>query len=131
MELFSGIDRTHLRQFRIFAADSVAALGVAVIIPGVSFRLEEKAINALHDSSPKKLYKEISDVILSITEVKSYHDLKIRVAGHNTFVNITLHLDTTLNISDAHEVSHKVEQEICRIIDRCEMQMHYEPAENN
>jgi cation diffusion facilitator family transporter len=111
--------------FGLFAADSVAALGVAVIVLTVSYRLGKKAIDVLLDRSPLTLSDEISALIKLIPEVMYYHDLKVRVAGADTFVNVTIHVDPGLNISEAH-----VEKTICDRIDRCEVHIHYEPSEN-
>jgi cation diffusion facilitator family transporter len=114
--------------FGLFAADSVAALGVAIIVLTVSYRLGKKAIDVLLDRSPLTLSDEISSMIKLIPEVIYYHDLKVRVAGADTFVNVTIHVDPELNITEAHAISHKVEKIICGHIDRCEVHIHYEPS---
>lgn len=113
--------------FGIYAADSVAALGVAVIVLTVSFRLGKKAVNALLDTSPASINDEISSLLQSIPEVKSFHDLKVRIAGADTFINLTIHLEPALSIREAHKISHMVEEKICAQITRCEVQIHYEP----
>lgn len=115
--------------FGIYAADSVAALGVAIIVLTVSYRLGKRAINVLLDSSPVTLSEQISSIIKSVPEVSYFHDLKVRVAGADTFVNVTIHVDPDLNIKEAHSISHKVEATICKIINRCQVQIHYEPEE--
>jgi len=114
--------------FGLFAADSIAALGVAVIVLTVSYRLGKKAIDVLLDRSPLTLYDEIASMIELIPEVIHFHDLKIRVAGADTFVNLTIHVDPELKISEAHAISHKVEKTICGRIERCEIHIHYEPS---
>lgn len=116
--------------FGLFAADSIAALGVAVIVLCVSFRLGKRAVNVLLDSSPVIVNEKISSIIKSVPEVSYFHDLKVRVAGANTFVNVTIHVDPGLNITEAHAISHKVEGIICENIKRCEVQIHYEPEES-
>jgi cation diffusion facilitator family transporter len=115
--------------FGIYAADSVAALGVAIIVLSVSYKLGKRAVNVLLDSSPAALYNEISSIITSIPEVLYFHDLKVRVAGADTFVNVSIHVDKNWSINQAHAISHKVEALICHKIDRCEVQIHYEPEE--
>jgi len=115
--------------FGLFAADSIAALGVAIIVLSVSYRLGKKAINVLLDSSPAALNEEISSTIKSIPEVSYFHDLKVRIAGADTFVNVTIHVDPDLTIGEAHSISHSVEKIICKKIDRCQVQIHYEPEE--
>lgn len=115
--------------FGIYAADSIAALGVAIIVLSVSFRLGKRAINVLLDSSPETLSDKISLMIKSLPEVSNFHDLKVRVAGSDTFVNVTIHINPDLNITEAHAISHKVEAVICKNISRCEVQIHNEPEE--
>lgn len=114
--------------FGLFAADSIAALGVAIIVLTISYRLGKKAIDVLLDRSPITLSDEISSMIQLIPEVSYYHDLKVRVAGADTFVNVTIHVDPELNITEAHAISHKVEKIICARIERCEIHIHYEPS---
>ena len=115
--------------FGLFAADSIAALGVALIVLGVSYKLGKRAINVLLDRSPVSLSDEIASIIQLIPEVIYFHDLKVRVSGADTFVNVTIHVDPKLNITEAHTISHMVEGIICNRINRCEVHIHYEPAE--
>lgn len=115
--------------FGLFAADSIAALGVAIIVLSVSYRLGKRAVSVLLDSSPAILSEKISSIIASVPEVMYFHDLKVRVAGADTFVNVTIHVNPELKITEAHEISHKVEHVICSSVDRCEVQIHYEPEE--
>lgn len=115
--------------FGIYAADSVAAFGVAVIVLTVSYQLGSRAINVLLDRSPVTLSDEISSIIELIPEVNYFHDLKVRVSGADTFVNVTIHIDPELNITEAHAISHMVEEVICGRIDRCDIHIHYEPSE--
>ncbi len=115
--------------FGIYAADSVAALGVAIIVLSVSYKLGKKAVFVLLDRSPSQVCSEIAELVQSVPEVLKFHDLKVRVAGAGTFVNITIHVDPELNINEAHAISHKLEDLITQQIDCCEVQVHYEPEE--
>lgn len=115
--------------FGLYSADSYAALGVAIIVLGVSYKLGKRAINVLLDSNPVTLSEQIESIIRTIPEVKYFHDLKVRVAGADTFVNVTIHLDPGLNLVEAHTISHMVEIIIRDKIDRCEVQIHYEPED--
>jgi cation diffusion facilitator family transporter len=115
--------------FGIYAADSIAALGVALIVLTVSYRLGKRAINVLLDRSPITLSEEIESIINLIPEVLYFHDLKVRVAGADTFVNVTIHVDPELKITEAHAISHRVEEILCKRIERCEVHIHYEPEE--
>jgi len=113
--------------FGFHLADSVAALGVAVIVIFVSVKLGKKAIDALLDRSPEKMNQQIAELIRQSDEVVSFHDLKVRNAGADYFVDVTIHVNPGLSVVEAHRISHKVEKLICSKINRCEVQVHYEP----
>lgn len=116
-------------KFGFFFADSIAALAVALIVLGVSYKLGRRAIDVLLDRAPKELFDEVAVLLDQQKEVECYHDLKVRVAGADTFINVTIHLHPELSLTQAHAISHKVEEYLSSSISRCEVQIHYEPHE--
>jgi len=116
-------------KFGFFFADSIAALAVALIVLGVSYKLGRRAIDVLLDRAPKELFDEVAALLDQQKEVQCYHDLKVRVAGADTFINVTIHLHPELSLTQAHAISHKVEEFLSKSISRCEVQIHYEPHE--
>lgn len=113
--------------FGYYMADSVAALGVAVIVVYVSIKLGRRAIDALLDKVPPGMHKKVVLILNNIPEIRSYHDLRIRTSGADHFVDVTIHVDPLLGIRQAHLVSTNVEDIICKNISRCKVQVHYEP----
>ena len=113
--------------FGWYFADSVAAMGVAFIVLFVSYRLGRRAVDVLLDRAPATVINQIKDVLNSIPEIRYFHDLKVRNSGADTFVNVTVHLDPEISLREAHGISDMVEQEICKKVQRCEVQIHYEP----
>ncbi len=117
-------------KFGIFAADSIAALFVGIIVIYVSYKLGRRAIEVLLDTAPLSTYSTIENAIKKITEISHFHDIKIRTAGADTFVEVNIHVKPELNIKEAHDIAHKAEQEILRIVERCEVHIHVEPEES-
>jgi cation diffusion facilitator family transporter len=115
--------------FGYFFADPVAALFVALIILYATYKLGKKSVDVLLDKAPRVTYDKVENVIKGIKEITYYHDLKIRTSGADTFVEVNIHVDPDLNIQKAHEISNKVEEEILKTIDRCEIHVHIEPEE--
>lgn len=115
--------------FGYYLADSIAALGVALIVVIVSLKLGRRAIDALLDRAPLSLHNQIVNLLIKMPEIRSFHDLRLRSSGADHYVDVTIHVDPDLSISQAHEVSHKVEELICSEISRCTVQVHYEPDE--
>ncbi len=115
--------------FGFYFADSIAALAVALIVLGVSYKLGRRAINVLLDSAPRELFDKVAVLLDQHNDVECYHDLKVRVAGADTFINVTIHLHPELSLTKAHAISHRIEEHLCCQISRCEVQIHYEPHE--
>ena len=114
-------------QFDIMWADSVAAIGVAVIILTVSYRLGKSAIDVLLDKAPTDTLKIVSEVICHYPEIITVHDLKARTSGANTFIKFNIHLHHDLTICQVHELCDKLEKEIQSLIPRSEIYIHSEP----
>ncbi len=110
-----------------YMADSIAALGVAIIVVYVSIKLGRRAIDALLDKAPPGMHKNVVRILSNIPEIRSYHDLRVRTSGADYFVDVTIHVDPLLGIRQAHLVSTMVEDIICKNISRCKVQVHYEP----
>ena len=115
--------------FGYYFADPIAALLVAVIILFATYQLGKKSIEVLLDTVPRSTYNKVESAIKGIKEITNYHDLKVRTSGADTFVEVNIHVNSELSIQQAHEISHKVEEKILKIVDRCEIHVHTEPEE--
>ena len=114
-------------QFGFFFADSVAALVVAMIVLFVSYKLGRKAMDVLLDKAPQATIDQVTNILKNTSEVLYFHDLKIRISGADTFINVTIHVDPEISVREAHDISELVEKKISKEITRCEIQIHYEP----
>jgi cation diffusion facilitator family transporter len=113
--------------FGFFFADSVAALIVAFIVIVISYRLGKRSIEVLLDYAPRDKLNKIEFVLKTFPEIDSFHSLKVRIAGADTFVTVTVTLNPHLKLNQAHEICDKVEREICKVVDRCDVFVHVEP----
>ena len=113
--------------FDFHAADPIAALIVAVIVLSVCYRLGKKAIDILLDKAPAQSYEYVVEILDSHSEIKQYHNLKIRTAGADTFVSFNIHLDPAMSFSDIHKFCDHLEKDIQDKIPRCEVYIHAEP----
>jgi len=113
--------------FGFFAADSIAALVVALIVLLVSYKLGKKAIDVLLDRAPQDTIATVKDVLASYTEVKTYHNLRVRTAGADTFIKVNIHLDPSLSLLEVHELCDRIETNVHSLISRSEIYLHPEP----
>jgi len=112
-----------------YAADSIAALLVAVIVLYVSYQLGRKAIDVLLDKSPQYSTKIVHEILDTYPEVLKYHSLKARTAGADTFIKFNVHFNPDLNLREVHAVCDRIEADLKSRIARSEIYIHPEPAE--
>lgn len=115
--------------FGFYFADSIAALGVSIIVISVSYKLGKQAIDALLDKAPLAIIDQIKEILKEFDEVKHYHGLKVRSAGADTFIKVSVHLEPDLSLRQVHEICDKIEKEIGFRIKRSEVAIHAEPHE--
>ena len=113
--------------FHFYYADPIAALIVAMIVLTVSYRLGKRSFNALVDRAPLGLNEKIYEIVRDISEVKEFHDIKVRESGPYKFVDLNIHVEKNLTIDQAHEISHKVEEAITQQIKNVKVMVHAEP----
>lgn len=116
-------------RFGIFIADSIAALVVASIILIITFRLGKRSVNVLLDRVPDELCEKTKDILRQIPDVEYFHDLKVRIAGADIFVEVNIHVQPHLDIHQAHGIATKVEEKIKAEIPHCSVHVHMEPNE--
>jgi cation diffusion facilitator family transporter len=116
-----------LAQFGWYFADSVAALAVAFIVLGVSWRLGKRAADVLLDRSPAPLVAKIESLLDKAPGIIRYHDLRVRSSGAENYIEVTIHVQTGLTLETAHEISHQAEKHIREAIPRSFVHIHIEP----
>lgn len=113
--------------FGFYFADSIAALGVAIIVLVVCYKLGKRSIDVLLDKAPLETINKVELVLSSIPEIKYFSDLKIRTSGADTFIRVVIVLEDKIMLDLAHEICDNVEKEIRLAIDRCDVFIHPEP----
>ena len=115
--------------FGVYWADSVAALGVAIIVLTVSYRLGKRAVDVLLDKAPANTLEVVREVLKKYPDIKQYHGLKARTAGADTFIKFNIHLEPQMTLSQVHVLCDKLEMEISGLVPRSEIYIHTEPHE--
>ena len=115
--------------FGFYFADSISALGVAVIVLFVSYKLGKKAIDVLLDRSPLDTLTIVEQTLATFSEVKNFDNLKVRTSGADTFIKITIRLEPHLSLKQVHELCDRIENELKSLIKRSEIFIHAEPLD--
>ena len=115
--------------FGIFIADSIAALMVALIVLYVSFKLGGRSINVLLDRVPEETYLKVKSILDGFHNIEHYHNLKVRTAGAEFFVELNIHVNSSFDIQQSHNIATSIENKIKKEIPHCHVHVHIEPEE--
>jgi cation diffusion facilitator family transporter len=110
------------------SADAVAALGVAVIVIGVSIRLGGRAVRCLLDGTEPAAVRHVRDAIQSTPGVMGFHQLRVRTAGPQTFVDVHILADRRASLWEAHALADAVHDAVRAAAPRTDIVVHVEPA---
>jgi ferrous-iron efflux pump FieF len=110
-------------------ADPLIAIAVAGIMLYTAIGVGRTSFNQLMDRElPDEERARICRIALSHTAVKNVHDLKTRMAGLSTFIQLHLALDPQMRLVDAHTVSDAVETALLKVYPGAEVIIHQDPA---
>ena len=110
-------------------ADAVAALGVAVIVLFVSYRLGKRTIDVLLDSAPDGVTREIADAAGGVEGVMRVGQVRVRRSGPRVFVDLTVEVDRNLSFERTHAIADAVEDRIRTISPGADVVIHTDPRE--
>ena len=108
-------------------ADAIAALAVAIIVIWVSVKLSLRAIDELLDKAPEGIREKVSELIGEVDGVIKSHSLRVRSSGDTYEIDVNIHVDSTLTIVEAHEISEKVEKVLREKLGKILINVHVEP----
>lgn len=111
-------------------ADSVAALGVAVIVFFVSYKLGRRTIDVLLDRAPEGLKDQITLAAGGIEGVVDTGQVRLRRSGARIFVDMIIDVDRTLSFERTHGIAETVEDVIREIIPGADVVIHTDPKES-
>jgi cation diffusion facilitator family transporter len=109
--------------------DAVAALGVAAISIGISYRLGKKTISDLLDRVPPGLQDEIARAAGAVPGVTRILQVRVRQSGPEVFADITVGVSQELAFEHVHEITRKVEEAVRAILSKADVVVHAEPIE--
>jgi cation diffusion facilitator family transporter len=115
-------------------ADSVAALGVSLIVIWVSFRLVKQTLDALLDRAPARLGETLERAALSVEGIIDVRRVRVRRAGNKLFAELVVGAPRTATFERSHAVTEAVERAALETVRRetpqadVDVVVHVEPA---
>lgn len=109
-------------------ADSIAALGVAIIVLGVCFRLGRRSVDALLDAVPPELQENIRSIASENPGILEVKKVRVRCSGPELFADITVAVACDMGIEAGHAVADEIEAQIKSMYPNMDIVVHVEPA---
>ncbi len=107
--------------------DSIAAVGVAIIVLFVSYRLGRRTIDALMDMVPRDLTKKIEEAIGAVDGVEKLISLRVRSSGAHVFVDATVGIRRTIPFEHAHRILEHIERAVRSVNPSIDVMVHADP----
>ncbi|MGB2867467.1 MAG: cation diffusion facilitator family transporter [Bacteroidota bacterium] len=111
------------------AFDSIAAIGVALLVLFVSYRLGKRTIDALMDRVPHRLAEAVQQTIRSIAGVEELRNTRLRSSGAKIFVDATVAVRRTTPFAQVHLIMDEIEEAIQAVHPNADIVVHAEPVE--
>lgn len=108
-------------------ADTIAALGVAVIVVGVCIRLGIKSINSLIDATSPGIQEKIQAATMKIPGIIAVERVRVRSSGPEYFADITVIMEREISIDTGHRAADLVEALIKSEFPNMDIVVHVEP----
>jgi cation diffusion facilitator family transporter len=108
--------------------DSIAALVVACIVVYVSLQLGKRAVTVLMDVAPPGLTERIVTEAEGVPGVQSLGPVRVRQAGASQFIEITVLVDRSTSLEEAHQIATEVEGRLNRVVTRGDVVVHVDPV---
>lgn len=109
-------------------ADSVAALGVALIVIYVSTQLGRRAVSMLLDAAPEGIVQQIKEQVRQVPGVHSLEQVRVRQAGAYSFGDMTISVERSASFEQAHAVAAEVEATVSKLLPRADVMVHIDPV---
>ena len=112
--VLSSLLLVHLTGYEII--DVIVGSAIALYIIYSAYELIHDGILVLLDRSvDKELVDKIENLIKKNDRVNTYHLLKTREAGHQTFVEVHLVFDCIITLMEAHKATDSIEMKIKKL----------------
>ena len=110
------------------SADTLAALGVAAIIVGVSLRLGKKSLDDLLDRIPADLQERVAQAAAQVAGVLQVTKVRLRRSGPEIFADVTLSVGQATSFEKAHEIADLAAAAVRASLPRADVVVHAEPV---
>jgi cation diffusion facilitator family transporter len=111
--------------------DAVAAIGVAILVMFVSYRLGRRTVDALMDGLPDESAGQLQSAVRSVAGVGEIRSFRLRQSGARIFLDATVTISRTIPFREAHAIMDNIEKAVHALRPDADVVVHAEPFESN
>jgi ferrous-iron efflux pump FieF len=89
--------------------------------------LGRRTVDALLDSAPAGMEKQILAVVESVPGVRNCHNIRLRYSGPVLFIDLHVLVDGKQTLEQAHHLTETIEAAIQHVSPRADVTVHPEP----
>ncbi|MEI7810369.1 MAG: cation diffusion facilitator family transporter [bacterium] len=116
--------------FKIPAADTIAALVVAIVVMRAGYKLSKRTFDILIDTAPEGVEELVREIGEKNENVLKVERVRVRHVGTITFVEISIKIDRKLSLEKAKEIGKEIEEEIKTKVDDADVTIREILSEN-
>ena len=112
--------------------DAIAAVGVALMIVKIGWDLGWHSVRELIDTAlDTEQVEQIRNMISDVDGVVALHMLRTRKMGPDALVDVHIQVDSFLSVSEGHQISEAVRQQLVQNIDDvADVTVHIDPEDD-
>ncbi|HET6507691.1 MAG TPA: cation diffusion facilitator family transporter [Baekduia sp.] len=110
------------------AADSVAALVVAVLVVTAAVRLMRRNVDVLMDATPEEAQATARAAIVAAEPTVELRRLRVRAAAGRNFVEATIAVPPDAALGEGHAVADSIEEAVRHALPGSDVVVHVEPG---
>ena len=107
--------------FKIPAADTIAALVVAIFVLRVGYKLSKSTFDVLIDTAPPGTEELVHETAKNVPGVLDVERIRLRHVGNTIFIEINIKVDRKLLLEEAKQIGKNVAKEIKNKIENADV----------
>lgn len=96
-------------------ADPIAAIGVAIVIVVISYRLGRRSYDALVDTAPPGIQQRVRNICMQVPGVLDCKRVRCRTSGPDVFIDVVLVVNDNLDMADVSRIATQIERKLYSI----------------
>ncbi|MEI6580709.1 MAG: cation diffusion facilitator family transporter [bacterium] len=114
--------------FKVPAADTIAALVVAIVVIHAGYKLSKRTFDVLIDTAPEGLEEIVTETANNTEGVLGVSKVRVRIVGSSMFIELGIKISRKLALEKVKKITKNVEEQIKLKINNADITIHTIPT---